>query len=105
MSRIYPFKNVGKLGKTALGKLSISHRFTGRVQLSNAGIGSNLSGINIVNSADNFSEQIEFNLDNFNSILDRSKIGVKQQYLYLHPLIFSSISLSVQILTMRKFGI
>ena len=77
MSRIYPFKNVGKLGKTALGKLSISHRFTGRVQLSNAGIGSNLSGINIVNSADNFSEQIEFNLDNFNSILDRSKIGVK----------------------------
>jgi len=75
MSRIYPFKNVGKLGKTALGKLSISHRFTGRVQLSNAGIGSNLSGINIVNSADNFSEQIEFNLDNFNSILDRSKIN------------------------------
>lgn len=77
MSRIYPFKNVGKLGKTALGKLSISHRFTGRVQLSNAGIGSNLSGINIINSADNFSEQIEFNLDNFNSIIDRSKIGVK----------------------------
>ena len=77
MSRIYPFKNVGKLGKTALGKLSISHRFTGRVQLSNAGIGSNLSGINIINSGDNFSEQIEFNLDNFNSILDRSKIGVK----------------------------
>ncbi|RPH02128.1 MAG: LPS-assembly protein LptD [Amoebophilaceae bacterium TMED152] len=77
MSRIYPLKNVGKLGKTALGKLSISHRFTGRLQLSNAGIGSNLSGINIVNSGDNFSEQIEFNLDNFNSILDRSKIGVK----------------------------
>ncbi len=77
MSRIYPFKNIGKLGKTALGKLSLSHRFTGRVQLSNAGIGSNLSGINIINSSDNFSEQIEFNLDNFNSILDRSKIGVK----------------------------
>ena len=77
MSRIYPFKNVGKLGKSALGKLSISHRFTGRVQLSNAGIGSSLSGINVINSSDNFSEQIEFNLDNFNSILDRSKIGVK----------------------------
>ena len=77
MSRIYPFKNVGKLGKSALGKLSISHRLTGRVQLSNAGIGSSLSGINVINSSDNFSEQIEFNLDNFNSILDRSKIGVK----------------------------
>ena len=77
MSRIYPFKNVGKLGKSALGKLSISHRFTGRVQLSNAGIGSSLSGINVINSSDNFSEQIEFNLNNFNSILDRSKIGVK----------------------------
>jgi hypothetical protein len=77
MSRIYPFKNVGKLGKSALGKLSISHRFTGRVQLSNAGIGSSLSGVNIINSSDNFSEQIEFDLDNFSSILDRSKIGVK----------------------------
>ena len=44
MSRIYPFKNVGKLGKTALGKLSISHRFTGRVQLSNVGIGSTSPG-------------------------------------------------------------
>tara|TARA_B100001063_G_C16763658_1_gene557407 strand:+ start:80 stop:2683 length:2604 start_codon:yes stop_codon:yes gene_type:complete len=77
MSRIYPFKNVGKLGKSALGKLSISHRFTGRVQLSNAGIGSSLNGVNIINSSDNFSEQIEFDLDNFSSILDRSKIGVK----------------------------
>ena len=77
MSRIYPFKNVGKLGKTALGKLSISHRFTGRIQLSNGGIGSSLGGVNIINSSDNFSEQIEFNFQNFNSILDRSKIGVK----------------------------
>ena len=77
MSRIYPFKNVGKLGKTALGKLSISHRFTGRIQLSNAGIGSSLGGVNIINSSNNFSEQIEFNFQNFNSILDRSKIGVK----------------------------
>ena len=30
MNRIYPFKNLGKLGKTFLGKLNFSHRFTSR---------------------------------------------------------------------------
>jgi len=77
MSRIYPFKNVGKLGKSALGKLSISHRFTGKIDLSNGSVGSSFSGINVINSSNNFSEQIEFNLENINSILDRSKIGGK----------------------------
>ena len=77
MSRIYPFKNVGKLGKSALGKLSISHRFTGKIDLSNGSVGSSFSGINVINSSNNFSEQIEFNFDNINSILDRSKIGGK----------------------------
>ena len=77
MSRIYPFKNVGKLGKTAIGKLSISHRFTGKIDLSNGSVGSSFSGINVINSSNNFSEQIEFNFDNINSILDRSKIGGK----------------------------
>ena len=74
MSRIYPFKNVGKLGKSALGMLSISHRFTGKIDLSNGSVGSSFSGINVINSSNNFSEQIEFNFDNINSILDRSKI-------------------------------
>jgi len=77
MSRIYPFKNVGKLGKSALGKLSISHRFTGKIDLSNGSVGSSFSGINVINSSNNFSEQIEFNFENINSILDRSKIGGK----------------------------
>ena len=77
MSRIYPFKNVGKIGKSALGKLSISHRFTGKIDLSNGSVGSSFSGINVINSSNNFSEQIEFNFENINSILDRSKIGGK----------------------------
>ena len=77
MSRIYPFKNLGKLGKTALGKLSISHRFTGKIELTNGSVGSSLSGLNIINSSNNFSEQIDFNADNINSIIDRSKIGGK----------------------------
>ncbi len=77
MSRIYPFKNLGKLGKTALGKLSISHRFTGKIELTNGSVGSSLSGLNIINSTNNFSEQIDFNVDNINSIIDRSKIGGK----------------------------
>ncbi len=77
MSRIYPFKNLGKLGRTALGKLSISHRFTGKIELTNGSVGSSLSGLNIINSSNNFSEQIDFNTDNINSIIDRSKIGGK----------------------------
>lgn len=77
MSRIYPFKNLGKLGKTPLGKLSISHRFTGKIELSNGPVGNSFSGLNIINSSNNFSEQIDFNMENINSIIDRSKIGGK----------------------------
>ncbi|MAR16642.1 MAG: Organic solvent tolerance protein OstA [Flammeovirgaceae bacterium] len=77
MSRIYPFKNIGKLGKTALGKISISHRFNGKIELTNGSVGNSLGGLNIINSGNNFSEQIDFNMDNISSILDRSKIGGK----------------------------
>ena len=77
MSRIYPFKNLGKLGKSALGKISISHRFNGKIELTNGSVGNSLSGLNILNSSNNFSEQIDFNMDNLNSIIDRSKIGGK----------------------------
>lgn len=77
MSRIYPFKNLGKLGKTALGKISISHRFNGKIELTNGSVGNSLSGLNILNSSNNFSEQLDFNMDNLNSIIDRSKIGGK----------------------------
>ena len=77
MSRIYPFKNLGKLGKTALGKISISHRFNGKIELTNGSVGNSLSGLNVINSGNNFSEQLDFNMDNLNSIIDRSKIGGK----------------------------
>ncbi|MEL0009825.1 MAG: putative LPS assembly protein LptD, partial [Flammeovirgaceae bacterium] len=77
MSRIYPFKNLGKLGKTALGKISISHRFNGKIELTNGSVGNSLSGLNIINSSNNFSEQLDFNMDNLSSIIDRSKIGGK----------------------------
>jgi hypothetical protein len=77
MSRIYPFKNLGKIGKTALGKISISHRFNGKIELSNASSSSSLNSLNIINSESSISEQVEFNLDNINTIIDRSKIGGK----------------------------
>ena len=77
MSRIYPIKNIGKLGKTALGKISISHRFNGKIELTNGSVGNSLGGLNIINSGNNFSEQIDFNMDNISSIIDRSKIGGK----------------------------
>ncbi|MEC7894985.1 MAG: putative LPS assembly protein LptD [Bacteroidota bacterium] len=77
MSRIYPFKNMGKLGKTALGKISISHRFTGKIELTNGSSSSSLNSINIINSSDSFNQQIDFNMQNINTIIDRSKIGGK----------------------------
>ena len=77
MSRIYPFKNLGKIGKTALGKISISHRFNGKIELSNGFSSSSLNSLNIINSENSLSEQVDFNLDNINTIMDRSKIGGK----------------------------
>ena len=77
MSRIYPFKNMGKLGKTALGKISISHRFTGKIELTNGSSSSSLNSINVINSSDSFNKQVDFNMGNINTIIDRSKIGGK----------------------------
>jgi len=77
MGRIYPFKNMGKLGKTALGKISISHRFTGKIELTNGSSSNTLNSINIINSSDSFNKQIDFNMGNISTIIDRSKIGGK----------------------------
>ena len=77
MSRIYPFKNIGKLGKTALGKISISHRFTGKIELTNGSSSNSLNSINVINSSDSFNQQVDFNMQNINTIIDRSKIGGK----------------------------
>ena len=77
MSRIYPFKNMGKLGKTALGKISISHRFTGKIELTNGSSSNSLNSINVINSSDSFNKQVDFNMGNINTIVDRSKIGGK----------------------------
>jgi len=76
MNRIYPFKNSGKLGKTALGKLSFSHRFTGGIKLSNGSL-SSLSDNNIINSNELNTQQLDFNFENIDKIIDRSKIGGK----------------------------
>ena len=77
MGRIYPFKNMGKLGKTALGKISISHRFTGKIELTNGSSSNTLNSINVINSSDSFNKQIDFNMENISTIIDRSKIGGK----------------------------
>ena len=73
MNRIYPFKNLGKLGKTFLGKLNFSHRFSSQIQLSNSSSGSSFDN-NIINNSSN-SDQLDFDLENIDKILDRSKIG------------------------------
>ena len=76
MNRIYPFKNSGKLGKTALGKLSFSHRFTGGIKLSN-GPTSSVFDQNIINSNESNTQQLDFDFENIDKIIDRSKIGGK----------------------------
>ena len=76
MNRIYPFKNSGKLKKTALGKLSFSHRFTGGIKLSNGPISSS-SDNNIINSNELNTQQLDFDFENIDKIIDRSKIGGK----------------------------
>ena len=76
MNRIYPFKNVAKSSKSPLSKLNFSHNFVARYEVSNATINDGaFRGFTVANENPLADSVLTFNSDNFNSILDRSKIG------------------------------
>ncbi|WP_158233386.1 putative LPS assembly protein LptD [Reichenbachiella sp. 5M10] len=75
-SRIQPFKNVGNLKNTALGKLGFTYRMSMENEISNKGLS---TPDYIINTSPATSEQIEFNGDNMEELMRRSNLGMKHQ--------------------------
>ena len=74
MNRIYPFKNLIKSSKSPLAKLNFSHNFVSRNEISNGPI-NEPSGFTIANSNPLSDSTLAFKSENFDAILDRSKVG------------------------------
>lgn len=74
MTRIYPFKNVGK-PNSPLAKLNLSHTFSAKNELTNAP--RRAFSFEVANENDDAGDTLIFNSANFNKILDRSRLGVK----------------------------
>lgn len=75
MARIYPFKNVAKSSSSPLAKLSLSHTFSSKNELTNAP----RTGFNfdVSNENNDSAETSPLNSSNFDEILSRSRSGGK----------------------------
>lgn len=76
MNRIYPLKNVVKSSKSPLSKLSFSHNFAAKNELSNDQVREPF-GFEIINKDSRSDSVITFNQSNFGEIFNRSKLGGK----------------------------
>ena len=74
VNRIYPFKNIVKNQKNPLAKISLSHNFAAKNEVTNAPV-SGLGNLNIVNEDESNLDTLDFNLDNFGRLYKRAKIG------------------------------
>ena len=78
MNRIYPFKNVVKSSKSPLAKLSFSHNFVAKNDVSNATINDGaFSRFEVANPNPLADSVLSFTSENLSLILDRSKLGGK----------------------------
>ncbi|WP_162555616.1 putative LPS assembly protein LptD [Reichenbachiella versicolor] len=77
-SRIQPFKNIGDLKNTPLGKLGFSYRFASKNELSN-GPASKFSGFDVANEDPLADSIVSFNSENMDIILARAKQGIRHQ--------------------------
>jgi hypothetical protein len=76
MTRIYPLKGVAKSSNSPLSKLSFSHTFAARNELTNAPR-TGLSGFEIANENSDASDTLRFNLANWSEIQQRSRLGAR----------------------------
>ncbi|MBC6410076.1 MAG: LPS-assembly protein LptD [Ekhidna sp.] len=74
MNRIYPFKKLIKSSKSPLAKLNFSHNFVSRNEINNGPI-NEPSGFTIANSNPLADSTLAFKSENFDAILERSKVG------------------------------
>lgn len=75
MSRIYPFKKLAKSSNSPLAKLSFSHNFVAKNEISNQALPT--TNFEVANAGERDQEILDFNSENMSAILDRSKIGGK----------------------------
>lgn len=75
MTRIFPFKGLTNSSKSPLAKLSLSHTFSARNELTNAPRRD--FGFDVANEFDDSMDTLAFNGQNFDKILDRSKLGAR----------------------------
>ncbi len=74
VNRVYPFKGLVKNQKNPLAKISLSHNFVAKNEVSNAAVRS-LGSFNVVNQDSSSLEVVPFNLDNFGALYKRAKVG------------------------------
>ncbi len=75
VQRVYPFKNLINNSKSPLAKISFSHNFVAKNEISNRPITSSGFNFNVLNESEAFKDTLEFSADNFDEIYDRAKIG------------------------------
>lgn len=75
-NRVYPFKNVVNSSKSPLAKLSFSHNFVAKNDISNAAVRTP-SGFTVSNRSARSDSVLTFNGDNLSAILERSQFGGK----------------------------
>lgn len=75
VQRIYPFKKLISNSKSPLAKISFSHNFVAKNEISNRPINSTGLNFDVVNESDVYKDTLTFNLENFDEIYDRAKIG------------------------------
>ena len=73
VNRIYPFKDLVKSSKSPISKISFSHNFVAKNEITNAAPGS--FPFAVTNEKADSEEVIPFSLDNIDQIYDRAKIG------------------------------
>ena len=76
MNRIYPLKKVITNQKNPLAKISFSHNFVAKNELTNAPQ-RGLSGVNVTNEDISNQDTIDFNPSNFDRLMERAKISGK----------------------------
>lgn len=76
MNRIYPFKNMVKSSKSPLAKISFSHNFVAKNEITNAPASTSGLGFTPINSYNvDDDEPLKFTPENFQQIYDQAKIG------------------------------
>ena len=77
-SRVQPFKNIGDLKSTPIGKIGFSYRMAAKNEMSN-GPAPKFSGLRVANQDPWADSVVSFTSDNWSILNDRAKQGIRHQ--------------------------